>query len=216
MKKKTGIIVLAAGLCVFAGLFLLYRYNVIPHCQYTDADFGITTYVSPKDTDGDGVDDQTDMLESARAYLASEPQYKSQYYAGGYPDDGYGTCVDVVAQACLGTGYDLMELVSADIQSAPEAYGIATPDPNIDFRRVVNLQVWFSRHAAALTTDLSDPAAWQAGDIVIWENHIGIISDHRNRKGIPFVLHHYSPAQVSYEEDVLETWGTIVGHYRIG
>ena len=50
----------------------------------------------------------------------------------------------------------------------------------------------------------------------MFENHVGIISDKRNRKGIPFLIHHANPFQFRYEEDILQ-WmkDDIVGHYRI-
>ena len=67
----------------------------------------IPAYVSELDQDGDGIDDQTDILQSAWEYLATRPEYKSRYYDGGYPDDGYGVCTDVVAFALKGAGYDL-------------------------------------------------------------------------------------------------------------
>ena len=44
------------------------------------------------DADGDGVDDQTDVLDNALAYVDTRPKYKSRYYQTGYPDDGYGVC----------------------------------------------------------------------------------------------------------------------------
>ena len=50
---------------------------------------------------------------------------------------------------------------------------------------------------------------------MIFENHIGIVSDKRNKDGIPFVIHNANPIQADYEEDILETWGRIVGHYRV-
>ena len=53
------------------------------------------------------------------------------------------------------------------------------------------------------------------GDIVVFKNHIGIVSDNRNRKGISFVIHHANPYQKYYEEDILEYHNDIVGHYRI-
>lgn len=196
---------------------LLYYLNVFPHPQYTNDDFGIATYQSPRDADGDGVDDQTDILQSARDYLATQPKYKSIYYAGGYPDDGYGVCTDVIAFALLGAGYDLRRLVALDIEATPEAYDIETPDANIDFRRVKNLAVFFARRAESLTTDPYAIAEWQGGDIVIFRDHIALVSDKRNRNGVPFLLHHYSPLQVSYEEDVLGRYdqSEIIGHYRI-
>ena len=42
------------------------------------------------DKDGDGIDDQADILQSALDYIAAKPKYKSKYYQTGYPDDGYG------------------------------------------------------------------------------------------------------------------------------
>ncbi len=109
-----------------------------------------------------------------------------------------------------------MQLVGEDIKRDAEAYGITEPDSSIDFRRVVNLNVFFKRNAASLTTDIHQIDQWQAGDIVVWKHHIGVISDHRNKNGIPFVIHHANPIQASYEEDILAIWGEIIGHYRIG
>ena len=68
---------------------------------------------------------------------------KSAYYAGGYPNDGYGVCTDVVAYALKEAGYDLMELVSNDIEIHGDMYDIEIPDQNIDFGRVKNLQSIF-------------------------------------------------------------------------
>lgn len=59
------------------------------------------------------------------------------------------------------------------------------PDPNIDFRRVPNLKVYFERNQINLTTDLNNIKEWQAGDIVVFgTRHIGMISDKRNKKSI--------------------------------
>ncbi|MCI7322908.1 MAG: DUF1287 domain-containing protein [Lachnospiraceae bacterium] len=170
---------------------------------------------SSVDRDQDGIDDESDMLQGALEYINTRPKYKSQYYSGGYPNDGYGVCTDVAANACLAAGYDLMALVSADIAEDPKAYGIDEPDPNIDFRRVKNLRVYFKRHAVELTTDLTDCEAWQGGDIVIFTSHIGIVSDRRNAHGVPYVIHHSSPRQFRYEQDILEKRDDLVGHYRI-
>jgi hypothetical protein len=49
----------------------------------------------------------------------------------------------------------------------------------------------------------------------VFKKHIGIISDNRNKNGIPFVIHHANPYQRFYEEDILEYRDDIVGHYRI-
>lgn len=214
-KKRT--LVSAAFLAAAIGaLFAVWRLRTVPLRTYSDADFGIRTYVSAADRDGDGVDDQQDILESVRAYLATKPAYRSRYYSGGWPSDGCGVCTDVVAWGLLGAGYDLRELVDADIRSDKAAYGAQIVDKDIDYRRVRNLNIYLSRNARALTTDLSQIGEWQGGDIVVFEGHIGVVSDRRNRHGVPLLLHHGSSLQLSYEEDVLERRDDLVAHYRVG
>ena len=195
--------------------YLLYYFNVIPHKKYDNTYFKIENYISKTDKDLDGIDDQTDILNSVREYIKTKPKYKSKYYSTGYPSDNYGTCTDVVAFGLLGAGYDLRELVNIDIKNNKEKYDIDIIDKNIDFRRVNNLKIYFDNNAISLTTDIYDTTNWQGGDIVVFKKHIGIVSDNRNKKGITFVIHHYSPYQVYYEEDILEKRDDIVAHYRI-
>ena len=52
-------------------------------------------------------------------------------------------------------------------------------------------------------------------DIIVLKKHIGIVSDVRNRNGVPFIIHHANPYQKQYEEDILENREDIVGHFRI-
>ena len=126
-------------------------------------------------------------------------------------------CTDVVANGLKDAGYDLKELVNEDIINNKEKYNIEVIDKNIDFRRVRNLDVYLKNNSISLTKDLSQIEEWQGGDIIVFKDHIGIISDKRNKKGIPFLIHHANPIQVNYEEDVLELYGQdyIIGHYRI-
>ena len=180
----------------------------------SSASMGYPQYISKKDADGDGIDDQTDLLRSARAYLSTGPKYKSKYYETGYPDDGCGVCTDVLAFAMRDTGYDLMTLVNEDILSHPEDYDIETPDIRIDFRRVKNLRIYFKRNALSLTTDPADTREWQGGDIVMFKEHVGIVSDMRNERGVPYVIHLRSGVQLKYEEDILES-STITDHFRL-
>ena len=196
-------------------IFIMYQFNYLPHKMYTNTDFNITPYISEVDMDDDGIDDATDILTNARTYIAKKPKYKSKYYGSGYPDDNYGVCTDVIAYSLKHAGYDLMELVNEDIINNKEAYNISQVDKNIDFRRVINLKIYFDRHAISLTTDTDKISEWHGGDIVIFKKHIGIISDKRNKKGIPFVIHHANPIQKYYEEDILKNRHDIIGHYRI-
>lgn len=215
-RKYKIIVSIVAVVLIFVVLFyLLYQYNFIPHRMYSNADFHIQSYESATDQDGDGIDDQTDILNGVRSYIETNPKYKSKYYETGYPDDGYGVCTDVVAFGLKAAGYDLMQLVHEDIILNKSDYDIDEPDINIDFRRVKNLKVYLDNHAISLTTDIYDYEQWQGGDIVVFEKHIGIISDHRNKDGVPFVIHHANPFQRSYEEDILENRNDLIGHYRV-
>ncbi len=215
-RGRIAIVVCLALAAAAPALFVLVPYQRTSAARPTDAYAGeIPQLTSPLDADGDGIDDQTDILQGALGYVATQPKYESRYYADGYPDDGYGVCTDVVAFACKGAGYDLMELVAADVAANPEAYAIEAPDPAIDFRRVKNLRVYFPRNAETLTNDLSDVEAWQGGDIVVFEDHIGVVSDRRNARGVPYVIHHDGPFQTAFEQDILESRGDLVGHYRI-
>ena len=215
MKKKTLIIVTLAIIIAIFISYILYIYNYIPHKKYSNKDFNIKTYTSRIDKDNDGVDDQTDILNNVKDYIKKQPKYKSKYYDTGYPNDEYGVCTDVVAFGLKGAGYDLMELVSEDIKNNKDLYKIDVIDKNIDFRRVKNLKIYFERTAISLTTDSKKIEEWQAGDIVIFKKHIGIVSDKRNKRGVPFIIHHANPYQKHYEEDILEYRNDIVGHYRV-
>lgn len=217
MKKVRLVTFILTIAFIFTGSisYILYIYNYIPHRKYSNKDFNIKTYTSRIDKDNDGVDDQTDILNNVKAYIKKRPKYKSKYYDTGYPNDKYGVCTDVVAFGLKGAGYDLMKLVNEDIKNNRGLYDIDTIDKNIDFRRVKNLKIYFERKTIPLTTNIKKIEEWQAGDIVIFKKHIGIVSEKRNKRGIPFVIHHASPYQKDYEEDILEYRNDIVGHYRV-
>ena len=214
MKNKTVIIIILLLTILIGTTYALYVYNYLPHRKYTNADFNIETYKSSVDADNDGIDDQTDILNNVRTYIATKPKYKSKYYDTGYPNDNYGVCTDVVAFGLKDAGYDLQELVDQDIRENRSKYNIKTVDKNIDFRRVRNLKIYFDNYAISLSTSLDDISDWQGGDIVIFPSHIGIVSDKRNKDGVPFLIHHANPYQRYYEEDVLKMY-KIEGHYRI-
>ena len=197
----------AVILIVTAALLII---KLIPSKSYTASELGLSELCSPLDADGDKIDDWHDIMLGARAYIETNPPYKSRYYEGGYPDDGYGVCTDVVWQGFAAAGYDLKSLVDSHITENPELYPDEA-DPNIDFRRVKNLYIFFEQTAQSLTIDTSYPEEWQPGDIVVYENHIAICSDKRNKNGLPFIIHH-GPLGAR-EADELES-KDIIGHYR--
>lgn len=202
IKKIAAVILIAT-----AALLII---KLIPSKSYTASELGLTELCSPLDADGDKIDDWHDIMLGARTYIETDPSYKSRYYEGGYPDDGYGVCTDVVWQGFAAAGYDLKSLVDSHIAENPELYPDEA-DPNIDFRRVKNLSIFFEQTAQSLTIDTSYPKEWQPGDIVVYENHIAVCSDKRNRDGLPFIIHH-GPLGAR-EADELES-KDIIGHYR--
>ena len=182
--------------------------------SYSNTHFNIDTVASPIDYDNDGIDDLKDLLWGARKYVGTRPKYLSKYYDGGYPDDGHGVCTDVIAMGMLEAGYNLMELVNQDRIKKPNLYKDEVIDKNIDFRRVRNLDIYFKNNWTSLTLNIDDISQWQAGDIVTTKNHIAIISDKRNKKGVPFIIHHAFKGQLRYEVNELDTLD-VVGHYRV-
>jgi uncharacterized protein YijF (DUF1287 family) len=117
-------------------------------------------------------------------------------YDGSYRDIAYpmgdvpaniGVCTDVVIRAYrAGLGIDLQRRVHEDMRQAfdiyPNIWDLSRPDPNIDHRRVPNLETFLKRHGETLpVTD--NPGDYRPGDIVTWRltgtglPHIGIVTD---------------------------------------
>ena len=215
-KILLAIVIIFIVLTLLITVLLIYQKN---KKVYYAKDFNIETVISKTDYDNDGIDDYTDILQGAKLEVENKPTYKSAYYSGGYPPENEGVCTDVIWRALKNAGYSLKDMVDEDIKNNVDEYQRVDgkPDTNIDFRRVPNLKVYFERNQIILTTDLSKIAEWQPGDIVVFgSSHIGIISDKRNKKGIPYLLH--NGGQPLREEDILELYNQynpITGHYRL-
>ncbi|RME05844.1 MAG: DUF1287 domain-containing protein, partial [Deltaproteobacteria bacterium] len=108
------------------------------------------------------------------------------------------------------------EDMKAHFSAYPKRWGLTRPDPNIDHRRVLNLQTFFRRQGAELPlTD--DPEDYRPGDLVTWRlpgglPHIGIVAHHRSADGRrPLVVHNIGAGPKL--EDRLFAF-PITGHYR--
>jgi len=143
------------------------------------------------------------------------------YPAGDVPDD-VGVCTDLIVRSYRAVGIDLQRLVhedmAADFDAYPGLWGLAGPDPNIDHRRVPNLQTFFGRHGTVLpVTD--DPANYRAGEIVTWMlpgnlPHIGLVTDRVSTDGRrPLIVHNIGRGPEI--EDALFDF-PMTGHYRYG
>lgn len=220
-KGRFRFLAIGLGIAVtVTGGWLWWSYGP-PPVSYSGEVFGIQRIRSPDDANQNGVDDFTDILLGAREQAEKRPRYLSRYYEGvGYPPEDEGVCTDLVWRALDYAGYSLKDRMDADIAAHPEQYPRTggVPDPDIDFRRVPNIQVYLERNAESLTTDPLLIGDWQPGDIVVFgSTHIGIVSDKRNAKGIPWLIHSSGRGQRRFEEDVLlrlRDEKGITGHYR--
>ncbi|MGE5416387.1 MAG: DUF1287 domain-containing protein [Acidobacteriota bacterium] len=179
--------------------------------------------VGKTDSNHNGVPDALDIVAGARLEVANHTQYDGSYCSGGFPPPDKGVCSDVIWRALRAIDYDLKTEIDRDISEVPQVYGSTgqRPDPNIDFRRVRNLKVFFQRHGQVLTTqikpwDVKNLVQWQPGDIVVYAKpyeHIGIVSDKRRADGVPLLIHNGGP--YASEADVLQDWpSTLVYHFR--
>jgi len=211
-------------LTLVLGLALIITIDAYPYAQQASQQQSIESRSNldnalVADKDNDGIDDFTDIMLGARQDALNMPTYDDRYWGGGYPPDDIGVCADVIWRALMAAGYNLKDLIDADIANHPEAYPrIKKADPNIDFRRTRNLKIFFDRHLVKLTLDIYDIDQWQAGDIVIFYpdyHHIGIVSDQRNFLGVSYLIH--NTGQKDREEDIMmyATYhATITAHYR--
>lgn len=174
------------------------------------------------DKDKDGIKDQEDIVLGARKEADKKVKYRGNYYVGGYPPENEGVCTDLVWRAFKDAGYNLKDMVDEDIRNHPGDYKRieGKPDPNIDFRRVPNLYVYFKKYAASITTelkpnDIENLKEWQPGDIITFDHreHIAIVSDKRRADGIPYIIHNAPP--YAREGDEIMYWmPKITGHFR--
>ncbi len=219
MKKKLAIGFLVIWFFLLGVYYVLKYTGIVKEKYYTASDFQIEVIQSSVDYDNDGIDDYTDILNGALEEGKKRPTYKSVYYDGGYPPEGEGVCTDLIWRALKNAGYNLKDLVDQDIKENSENYTrISTPDMNIDFRRVYNLHVFLEKNTISLTTDITQISEFQPGDILVFQNdkHIGIVSDKRNKKGVPYLIHHtgtFLNKMNFLEEDILGSY-QIIGHYR--
>ncbi len=136
-----------------------------------------------------------EFAEAARLQLGITTGYDPAYTRIPYPNGDVprstGVCADVVIRAARDAfSLDLQRLVHEDMQrdfaSYPHTWGLTHPDPNIDHRRVLNLEVFWRRAGAQLWTARAKTPGndfgsdMQTGDILTWLldgrlPHVGIV-----------------------------------------
>jgi uncharacterized protein YijF (DUF1287 family) len=153
--------------------------------------------------------------------LIYDPAYKRIPYPNGDVPRRFGVCADVVVRAYRDAfHYDLQRAVHEDMKAAfnlyPRTWNLKRPDPNIDHRRVLNLQTFFQRHGKALPVTRNSKD-YSPGDIVTQMlpgnlPHIMIVSNRWNDTSTnPLVIHNVGMG--TREEDFLFK-AKITGHFR--
>ncbi len=165
-----------------------------------------------------------DLVKAAMERTNHHVQYDGGYRVILYPmgdvSDDVGVCTNVVIRSYRTLGVDLQQLVHEDMQTHfsayPKHWGLHKPDPNIDHRRVPNLQTFLTRHGTVLPVT-SVGSDYEPGDLVTWTAsnhlpHIGIMTDHMvpgtNR---PMIVHNIGEGPK--QEDMLFEF-PITSHYR--
>lgn len=153
--------------------------------------------------------------------LVYDPAYTALDYPNGDVPRVKGVCTDVIVRAYRdGLGIDLQRLVHEDMRRAfsayPRKWGLASPDSNIDHRRVANLQTFFKRRKAELPVSPAG-ADYLPGDIVTQmlpgnKTHIVLVANLLNPEGTrPLAIHNIGwGARI---EDVLFAY-EVTGHFR--
>jgi uncharacterized protein YijF (DUF1287 family) len=172
------------------------------------------------------------LADAARAQLgvttSYDPTWTKLDYPGGDVPRSTGVCADVVIRAARdGLGLDLQKLVHEDMvknfsaYQQPKKWGMTKPDANIDHRRVLNLETYWTRSGARLwvankpTPGDGFPKRIETGDILTWLldarlPHVGIVvSVGRQTR----VVHNIGRG---VEESPLEDFSAqrAAGHYR--
>ncbi|MHC1682151.1 MAG: DUF1287 domain-containing protein [Clostridiaceae bacterium] len=195
--------------------------NIISYIPFTSK-LKVPNEVENIDRNTNKIPDALDIVNEARKEAKNKTKYIDAYYVGGYPPETEGVCTDVIWRGLKALNYDLKASVDSDIEHNLSAYPRVEnkPDPNIDFRRVKNLDIFLSRNFITLSNEIipnnpNNLKNWQPGDIIVTYSpyeHIFILSDKRASNGIPYIIHNTWPqAEESYYE--FFNW-EIAGHYR--
>lgn len=162
-------------------------------------------------------------LERTREDVEYDPAYYKIPFPGGDVPAGKGVCTDVVIRSYRALGIDLQQLVHDDMKGNfriyPQIWGLEGPDPNIDHRRVPNLQRYFSRFGTEVGIPGSGARAedFMYGDVVAWRlphgaTHIGIVvpgpGDRRDEK---WIVHNIGSGP-KWDNQLFEY--QMIGHYR--
>ena len=184
-------------------------------------------YGSPYSGMPDAATNGIDIVSAARGQIgvtvAYDPAYRNIPYPNGDVPMDRGVCSDVIVRALrTARGVDLQRLVHEDMKAHFIMYPslirwqMLGPDPNIDHRRVLNLERFFGRSGWSLEVT-KEKDCYFPGDIVTCLiggeiPHVMIVSDRKSPDGVPLVIHNVGSG--TQEEDCLFSY-EITGHHRL-
>src|SRR5580698_4507355 len=170
------------------------------------------------------------FVAAARRQIGVTTSYDNGYHRIAYPGGDVprttGVCADVVIRAARDAwDVDLQRLVHDDMEADFAAYphgGETAPDPNIDQRRTLNLETYWTRHGARLwvasapTSGVRFQGVLMPGDILTWRTfmnsgpHVAIVAA---GGAIPRIIQNYG---LGVHEDLLaQQWlDGAQAHYR--
>ncbi|MDQ3817175.1 MAG: DUF1287 domain-containing protein [Acidobacteriota bacterium] len=164
------------------------------------------------------------VVDSANRQTEQTRYYDASYVQIGYPGGDVpierGACTDVVIRAFRQGGVDLQKEVHEDMlrdfSAYPTKWGLKSPDPNIDHRRVPNLMTFFERKGKSLPV-INKTEDYLPGDVVTWDlgggsTHIGMVSNVWSDEAKAYLVVH-NIGDGAKLENVLFAW-RVTGHYR--
>ena len=159
---------------------ILMNKYVLQKEYYTAGDFKIKTIYSKIDYNKNGIDDYSDILLGARKNLNKSVSEE-----------------EFVVYSFKYAGYNIKKMVVLDWYEN-------------ELDTLDNFKKYLNRNTKKLTNNINKIKEFQPGDILLFDDKYGIISDKRNKKGYPFVI--YKKVAI-VEEDILGDI-TIDKHYR--
>lgn len=158
-------------------------------------------------------------LERTKSTVRYDGAYVKIAYPNGDVPSDTGVCTDEIIRSYRSLGADLQKLVHEDMaknfSAYPKQWGLSKPDPNIDHRRVPNLQTFFKRHGKSLpVTDKVED--FLPGDLITCTvpphlPHIGIVVPSPDGNPRPWVVHNIGQGP-KLEDRLFEF--PLTGHYR--